>query len=143
MHKTACDSRLRCTSRSACSELYTNGALTYAHETHSHAFNKAKILYRDISAGNIILTDDGKGLLTDWELAKMMGTGGRRRPDRTVSRPAHTVLSCTHHHSLDQVTWQFMSANLLQHPGKVHAYGRSRVVSVRPRMDDFAPRSCY
>ncbi|KAI9461379.1 hypothetical protein HD554DRAFT_2223615 [Boletus coccyginus] len=72
-----------------------------ALEAHSHAYHVAKILHRDISAGNIILTDDGKGLLIDWELAKMMDEGGSRRPDRTG-------------------TWQFMSANLLWHPGKVH-----------------------
>ncbi|KAF8546653.1 hypothetical protein OG21DRAFT_1501900 [Imleria badia] len=72
-----------------------------ALKAHSHAFNSAKILHRDISAGNIILTDDGRGLLIDWELAKLMKDVGIRRPDRTG-------------------TWQFMSANLLQHPGKIH-----------------------
>ncbi|KAF8554515.1 hypothetical protein OG21DRAFT_1394048, partial [Imleria badia] len=72
-----------------------------ALQAHSHAFTSAKILHRDISAGNIILTDDGSGLLIDWELAKLMNEAGSRRPDRTG-------------------TWQFMSANLLQHPGKMH-----------------------
>jgi serine/threonine protein kinase len=75
--------------------------LTYERQAHSHAFNKAKILHRDISAGNIILTDEGKGLLIDWELAKMMGKGGSRRPDRTVSRPAHIVRSCPDDCELD------------------------------------------
>ncbi|KAF8553341.1 hypothetical protein OG21DRAFT_1254751 [Imleria badia] len=72
-----------------------------ALKAHSHAFTSAKILHRDISAGNIILTDEGSGLLIDWELAKLMKEVGSRRPDRTG-------------------TWQFMSANLLQHPGKMH-----------------------
>ena len=62
--------------------------LTCERQAHSHAFNVAKILHRDISAGNIIVTDEGKGLLIDWELAKMMDEGGSRRPDRTVSHPA-------------------------------------------------------
>ncbi|KAF8548211.1 hypothetical protein OG21DRAFT_789751, partial [Imleria badia] len=72
-----------------------------ALKAHSHAFNSAKIMHRDISAGNIILTDEGRGLLIDWELAKLMDEVGSRRPDRTG-------------------TWQFMSANLLQYPGKMH-----------------------
>jgi serine/threonine protein kinase len=76
-------------------DVYRNGTLTHERQAHSHAFNKAKILHRDISAGNIILTDEGKGLLIDWELAKMMGKGGRRRPDRTVNRSAHTVRTST------------------------------------------------
>jgi serine/threonine protein kinase len=62
--------------------------LTYEPKAHSHAFNVAKILHRNISAGNIIFTDEGKGLLIDWELAKMMDEGGNRQPDRTVSHPA-------------------------------------------------------
>ncbi|KAG9317721.1 hypothetical protein JVU11DRAFT_1937 [Chiua virens] len=72
-----------------------------ALEAHSHAFEKAKILHRDISAGNIILTDDGRGLLIDWELAKLVSDIGSRRPDRTG-------------------TWQFMSAKLLEDPTKLH-----------------------
>ncbi|KAF8553900.1 hypothetical protein OG21DRAFT_1509533 [Imleria badia] len=74
-----------------------------ALQAHSHAFKFAKILHRDISVGNIILTNEGKGLLIDWELAKKVNEGGSRRPDRTG-------------------TWQFMSANLLLHPGKMHTF---------------------
>ncbi|KAG9317806.1 hypothetical protein JVU11DRAFT_2029 [Chiua virens] len=73
----------------------------HALEAHSHAFEDAKILHRDISAGNIILTDEGRGLLIDWELAKLVSDIGSRRPDRTG-------------------TWQFMSAKLLQDPEKHH-----------------------
>ncbi|KAF8125081.1 hypothetical protein EV363DRAFT_1351495 [Boletus edulis] len=72
-----------------------------ALKAHAHAVEHARILHRDISAGNIILTDEGKGLLIDWELAKLMSERGSRRPDRTG-------------------TWQFMSANLLWQPGKMH-----------------------
>ncbi|KAF8132577.1 hypothetical protein EV363DRAFT_1328895 [Boletus edulis] len=72
-----------------------------ALQAHSHAVNHARLLHRDISAGNIILTDKGKGLLIDWEMAKKMDERGSRCPDRTG-------------------TWQFMSANLLQQPGKFH-----------------------
>ena len=69
------------------------GRLTYQRKAHTHAFNFARVLHRDISAGNIILTDEGKGLLIDWELAKMMDEGGSRRPDRTVSYPPAMRLS--------------------------------------------------
>ena len=62
--------------------------LIYERKAHSHAFNFAKILHCDISAGNIILTTEGKGLLIDWELAKMKDECGSRRPDRMVSHPA-------------------------------------------------------
>jgi len=65
-----------------------NDMLIYERKAHSHAFNFAKLLHRDISAGNIILTDEGKGLLIDWELAKKVDESGSRRPDRTVSHPA-------------------------------------------------------
>ncbi|KAG9317803.1 hypothetical protein JVU11DRAFT_2026 [Chiua virens] len=73
----------------------------HALEAHSHAFQDAKILHRDISAGNVILTDEGRGLLIDWELAKEVSDIGSRRPDRTG-------------------TWQFMSAKLLEDPHKYH-----------------------
>ncbi|KAF8549298.1 hypothetical protein OG21DRAFT_1500509 [Imleria badia] len=86
----------------ACTKQLVTGVFD-ALQAHSHAFHVAKILHRDISAGNIILTDGGKGLLIDWELAKKVDEGGSRRPDRTG-------------------TWQFMSANLLLHPGKMHTF---------------------
>ena len=41
---------------------------------------------------HIILTEEGKGLLIDWELAKNVGKGGS---DRTVSHPAQ-YRSTTH-----------------------------------------------
>jgi thiamine kinase-like enzyme len=31
---------------------------------------KAKILHRDISVGNILITSQGNGILIDWELSK-------------------------------------------------------------------------
>jgi len=52
----------------------------------------AHVLHRDISAGNILITCEGKGLLIDWDLSiKIIDpkTGKKpssaRRPDRTVS----------------------------------------------------------
>ena len=64
-------------------------------EAHSHAFEVAKLLHRDISMGNIILTDEGRGLLIDWEMAKKVNEIGRRRPDRTVCHPVPLLLART------------------------------------------------
>ncbi|KAF8224872.1 hypothetical protein L208DRAFT_1080716, partial [Tricholoma matsutake] len=69
---------------------------------HQHAYFDAQVLHRDISAGNILITIMGKGLLIDWDLCLNLNNGregSARRPDRTG-------------------TWQFMSAALLQNKGK-------------------------
>ncbi|KIJ04883.1 hypothetical protein PAXINDRAFT_103981 [Paxillus involutus ATCC 200175] len=73
------------------------GAMT----AHWFAYNIVKVLHRDISPGNIILTKDGEGLLIDWELAKKVDENVARRRERTG-------------------TWQFMSAVLLRNPGMKH-----------------------
>lgn len=67
---------------------------------HEDAMEKAGILHRDISGGNMLIvdlkTDDGKiersGLLNDWELSKRIPRSdsrdiqsSARQPDRTVS----------------------------------------------------------
>ncbi|KIJ09028.1 hypothetical protein PAXINDRAFT_53332, partial [Paxillus involutus ATCC 200175] len=65
------------------------------------AYNIVKVLHRDISPGHIILTDDGEGLLIDWELAKKVVDNVAKRRGRTG-------------------TWQFMSAVLLRNPGMTH-----------------------
>ncbi|KAH9970557.1 hypothetical protein BGW80DRAFT_1446904 [Lactifluus volemus] len=37
---------------------------------HTAAYNKTRILRRDVSAGNILITDKGTGILIDWDLSK-------------------------------------------------------------------------
>ncbi|KAH7917962.1 hypothetical protein BV22DRAFT_1042082 [Leucogyrophana mollusca] len=69
-----------------------------AVEAHKYAYESAKVLHRDVSAGNIILTA-GEALLIDWDLSKDIDRlkNQRRRRDRTG-------------------TWQFMSAAILKNP---------------------------
>ena len=47
----------------------------------------ANILHRDISAGNIMITEKGRGLLVDWDLSKSLvnESGVSSPPERTVS----------------------------------------------------------
>ncbi|KAF9231547.1 hypothetical protein BU15DRAFT_55980, partial [Melanogaster broomeanus] len=73
------------------------GGVLDAMKAHWSAYEVLQLLHRDISPGNIILTEDGRGLLIDWELAKTVGEIGNRRRERT-----------------------FMSAALLRKPGKLH-----------------------
>ncbi|KAG7093803.1 hypothetical protein E1B28_007445 [Marasmius oreades] len=70
--------------------------ITVMHDSmiaHKDAYEKAKILHRDISSGNIIMVD-GKGILIDWDVAKL-------HTDRTPRQNERTG------------TWQFISAKLL------------------------------
>ncbi|KAL7277796.1 hypothetical protein ACG7TL_008739 [Trametes sanguinea] len=74
---------------------------------HQDAYEKAKIMHRDISVGNILIIPptgkDGKttyqGVLADWELSKRLDDYEKdaRHPDRTG-------------------TWQFMSVNIQDNP---------------------------
>uniref|UniRef100_A0A0W0GB29 Protein kinase domain-containing protein n=1 Tax=Moniliophthora roreri TaxID=221103 RepID=A0A0W0GB29_MONRR len=74
------------------------GAIADAVEAHQDAYELAGILHRDISVGNILITDNGGGLLIDWDLSKeVQKMGVPRQVERTG-------------------TWQFMSAKLLMTP---------------------------
>ncbi|KAI9459737.1 hypothetical protein F5148DRAFT_1150810 [Russula earlei] len=64
---------------------------------HTDAYDKAKILHRDVSAGNILIAPDRSGLLIDWDMSKRMDVTRQRQPSRTG-------------------TWQFISTGLLLHP---------------------------
>jgi RIO-like serine/threonine protein kinase len=61
---------------------------------HDDAFYEADILHRDISVGNIVISEDGTGLLVDWDLCKVMDSASaseRHAIERTVTK----------HHFLD------------------------------------------
>ncbi|KAH9041874.1 hypothetical protein EDB83DRAFT_2228081, partial [Lactarius deliciosus] len=60
---------------------------------HSEAYNKAWILHQDVSTGNIMITDEGTGILIDWDLSKKV---------------EDNVNSMGRHHSCTG-TWQFIS----------------------------------
>jgi RIO-like serine/threonine protein kinase len=57
---------------------------------HTAAYNKARILHRDVSAGNILITDQGGGILIDWDLSKKVKEYADPKPrqhSRTVCCP--------------------------------------------------------
>ncbi|KAK7041706.1 hypothetical protein VNI00_008995 [Paramarasmius palmivorus] len=76
-------------------------ATAHAIQAHREAYERAKVLHRDVSAGNILITQEGEGLLIDWEFSKPLDSTAPRILERTG-------------------TWQFMSAMLLaDEPGEV------------------------
>ncbi|KAI3610128.1 hypothetical protein WG66_007403 [Moniliophthora roreri] len=77
------------------------GAVRDALQAHQDAFEKARILHRDISNGNILITNEGKGLLIDWEFSEHLDEVEKGRQTISFDRNG---------------TWAFMSARLLQAP---------------------------
>ena len=53
---------------------------------HTAAYERARILHRDISAGNILITDSGSGMLIDWDLSKEI-----KDDDETPRQHSRTV----------------------------------------------------
>ena len=55
---------------------------------HTEAYDRAQILHRDVSAGNILITEEGSGILIDWDLSKKVVKDGMkaRQHSRTVRR---------------------------------------------------------
>jgi len=49
---------------------------------HTDAYNKTRILHRDVSAGNILITEKGTGILIDWDLSKKVKEDGDVKPRR-------------------------------------------------------------
>ncbi|KAI6110183.1 hypothetical protein EDD16DRAFT_1898042 [Pisolithus croceorrhizus] len=77
----------------------------HAMEAHWKAFEKARVLHRDISVNNILIDENGKGVLIDWALAVLLDDQG---DSNVIER--HDRMG----------TWQFMSAELLKNPGQIH-----------------------
>ena len=66
---------------------YMNMTNLLPSTAHQHAYFDAGILHSDISIGNTLITDEGKGLLIDWDLCLNLNNdrASARWPDRTVS----------------------------------------------------------
>jgi hypothetical protein len=45
------------------------------------------MLHRDVSGGNIMITQSGSGILNDWDLSRPRTAKFPRQEDRTVSYP--------------------------------------------------------
>ncbi|VDC07239.1 unnamed protein product [Peniophora sp. CBMAI 1063] len=84
-------------------------ALSHAIEAHSVAYQKANVLHRDISAGNILINRKGDGMLIDWDLALVYNNAAKLIDDQEPRLSWRTG------------TWAFLSCALLEQPSdKVH-----------------------
>jgi hypothetical protein len=88
------------------------------HAAHKDAYEVAKILHRDLSVGNIVIFR-GKGILIDWDLAKVLTIQGPRQVTRTVCS-FYAQTHCTDF-AVAKGTWQFMSAHLVKNIKAIHA----------------------
>ncbi|KAG6825497.1 hypothetical protein H0H87_009403 [Tephrocybe sp. NHM501043] len=73
-----------------------------AFKAHRQACEGAQVLHRNISAGNILIDERGRGILIDWDLAKHFKD-----------------LQSARNHEITG-TWQFMSSHLLQGTHTIH-----------------------
>lgn len=80
-------------------------AVLHAMTAHWQAYTKANVLHCDITADNILMKDNGEGILVDWETARFLDN-----VDGSETRQSHDY----------SVTWQFVSAALLKNPGRPH-----------------------
>ncbi|KAG6850219.1 hypothetical protein H0H93_016398 [Arthromyces matolae] len=70
---------------------------------HQQAYQRCNLLiHRDVSAKNILIDENGRGVLNDWDLAKHEGELKRRRRHEKTG------------------TWQFMSCLILQRHHSIH-----------------------
>ncbi|KAH9038577.1 hypothetical protein EDB85DRAFT_2287515 [Lactarius pseudohatsudake] len=69
---------------------------------HTGAYERVGILHRDVSAGNILIAENGSGILIDWDLLKkVVKDGSRTQRQYSLARTG---------------TWQFISIARLQKP---------------------------
>ena len=62
-----------------------NNVHTDIAPAHWLAYDLAKVLHGDISVRNIMIDEDGNGILIDWDFSKPVGPGERNSKWRTVS----------------------------------------------------------
>ena len=63
---------------------------------HTDAYNKTRILHRDVSAGNILITEEGTGVLIDWDLSKKVKDDPNAKPRRHSRTVGVSILPRTH-----------------------------------------------
>jgi len=69
-------------------------AIADAVEAHTAAYFDAHILHRDISVGNIMITDKGEGLLIDWDLSVIVDDSEQSRQIRRQRMGTTQFVSC-------------------------------------------------
>lgn len=76
-------------------------------------------LHRDISVSNIMLDEDGNGIVNDWDHAVPLDPEHPEIDQRTV-RSFSLVHLTKYTYSCIQGTWQFLSVRLAERPDRVH-----------------------
>ncbi|GLB40042.1 hypothetical protein LshimejAT787_0705520 [Lyophyllum shimeji] len=75
-----------------------------AFKAHQQAYQRCKIIHRDISSNNILIDDTGRGILNDWDLAKHESELAKgRRHERTGTWEFMSCLLLTSHHSIHTI----------------------------------------
>ena len=99
----------------ACSDPYASRV------AHKDAYEKAKLLHRDVSPGNILIVHgkDGtaRGLLIDWQFAKKVDADHKPRLHWRVVSVFYSV-AYRYLLTASQGTWQFYSYGLHRNPNK-------------------------
>ena len=62
---------------------------------HTDAYNRTRILHRDISTGNVLITEEGAGILIDWDLSKKAKVDPNAKPRRHSRTVGVSILPCT------------------------------------------------
>lgn len=86
---------------------------------HAVAYEKAGILHRDVSAGNILISGEGCGILIDWDLSKKVIKDIDEEPrqhSRTVGYRINTSTASQAKRNGYQGTWPFISIARLVEP---------------------------
>ncbi|KJA18891.1 hypothetical protein HYPSUDRAFT_44727 [Hypholoma sublateritium FD-334 SS-4] len=81
-------------------------AVADAMEAHDDTWFKGQILHRDISVSNIIIAENGEGILIDWDLCVKF-------PKRRPSEQGEFQEATAARRFPRMGTWQFMSSRLL------------------------------
>ena len=79
---------------------YTNSLISIAHAV---AYEKAHVLHRDISPGNILINRKGEGMLIDWDLALLYADAKKDLSNRKPQMLWRTVRVSPLLHSISPI----------------------------------------